>query len=52
MVENYKKFDWSRNSDWQLYLANLTGIKSYDQLEKYRRKWYQRNIDKNFDINF
>lgn len=45
MAEAYLKFDWSRNEQWQMYMSNLFGIKSREDLERVRRKWYKRNID-------
>lgn len=52
MAEGYLKYDWGRSEQWQIYMSNLFGIKSREDLERVRRKWYVRNVDKNFDINF
>eukprot|EP00347_Sterkiella_histriomuscorum_P023348 403334989 len=50
--EAYKKFDWTLNSKWQLYLSNLFPMPPRERLEKLRKKWYRDNIDKEFDLNY
>ena len=48
----YKGFNWSGDQKWQQYYSNIVPAPPMKQLEKIKRKWYQKNIDKDFDITF
>ena len=48
----YRKFDWTLNDKWQLYLGNIYPVPSRELLEKKRKKWYRDNVDKDFDITY
>ena len=48
----YRNFDWTLSSEWQLYLSNLYPIPTRERLEKMKRKWYRDKIDKDFDLNY
>ena len=37
---------------WQNYLNNIYPIPSRDKVEKIRRKWYKKNKEPSFDIEF
>ena len=49
--EEFEKFNWS-NPKWQLFLANLYPTPQYKQLMKFKKKFYQKEIDKDFDVNY
>jgi len=51
MAEGYKKFqdfDWS-DARWQTYLSGLYPQPKHQQVLKYKKKWYKRTIDPEFD---
>ena len=50
--KQYRKFDWTLNEKWQIYLNNLFPTPPRDRLEKMRKKWYRDNIDKDFDLTY
>jgi hypothetical protein len=50
-IENYKKYDFSRDKNWSSYLDNLYPTPSIDKTESFKRKYYKR-IDPDFDVNF
>lgn len=50
--KDYRKFDWTLNDKWQNYLDNIFPTPTRERLEKIRRKWYQQNVDKEFDVNY
>lgn len=49
--EAFEKFNWADNR-WQVYLESLYPQPRYTQLLKFKKKWYQKTIDKDFDVNF
>lgn len=44
--ERYKTYDWTANEKWQSYLKNIYPVPPLARLEKMKRKWYIRNVDK------
>merc|ERR1712232_1501891 len=53
MAEEYEKFlnfDWT-NEDWQRYLNGLEPKPPYNQMMKWKKKWYKRN-NPEFDVNY
>lgn len=48
----YNEYDFTTNPNWINYFTNLYPTPSHDQVEKIKRKWYKKNIDTNFQINF
>jgi len=48
----FKKFDWTLNDKWQIYLNNIYPMPPRDKLEKMRKKWYRDNVDKEFDLTY
>jgi len=54
MAEGYQKFlafDWS-DERWQTYLSGLYPQPSNEKLLKFKKKWYKKNIDHNFDDTY
>ncbi|CDU84887.1 hypothetical protein YYC_03257 [Plasmodium yoelii 17X] len=49
--QKYLNHDWVNDKNWKLYLSNLYPSPSIHNIEKYKKKYFQKNIDKNFDIN-
>lgn len=41
----YRSFDWGRCGEWQSYLANIFPSPTLVQVQRIRRRWYQRHID-------
>ena len=53
--ESFKKFqafDFQNDSEWQQYLKNIYPTPTIAQLQKIKRKWYQKNIDSNFVLDY
>merc|ERR1719422_2262909 len=54
MAEDYQTFldfDWS-DARWQTYLDNLYPTPNRHQILKFKKKWYKKNVDPNFDITY
>jgi len=54
MAEGYKKFqdfDWS-DVRWQTYLQGLYPQPNHRQVLKFKKKWYKKTIDPEFDDSF
>mmetsp|Transcript_109234 Transcript_109234/g.216938 ORF Transcript_109234/g.216938 Transcript_109234/m.216938 type:complete len:317 (-) Transcript_109234:56-1006(-) len=54
MAEGYKKFqdfDWS-DERWQTYLQGLYPQPNHRQVLKFKKKWYKKTIDPEFDDTF
>jgi hypothetical protein len=54
MAEEYQKFidfDWS-DERWQTYLNGLYPPPVNKQLTKFKKKWYKKNIDPDFDDTY
>eukprot|EP00403_Amphidinium_massartii_P024840 CAMPEP_0178386830 /NCGR_PEP_ID=MMETSP0689_2-20121128/8763_1 /TAXON_ID=160604 /ORGANISM="Amphidinium massartii, Strain CS-259" /LENGTH=377 /DNA_ID=CAMNT_0020007181 /DNA_START=29 /DNA_END=1163 /DNA_ORIENTATION=+ len=49
-VQAFLDFNWS-DDKWQKYLEGLYPPPNPRQLLKYKKKWYKRNIDPDFDDN-
>lgn len=47
----YKRYNWT-DEKWQSYLNNIYPIPKAALLEKIRKKWYKKNVDPDFDIEF
>lgn len=54
MEEKYKAFESFNWSDdrWQSYLDGLYPPPSYKQVAKFKKKWYKKNIDPEFDETY
>ena len=50
--EAYKRHDWVGDSDWQSYMNNIYPVPTREKVEKIRRKWYKKNKNTNFDVDF
>ena len=48
----YKRYSWQDDQDWQVYLSNLYPTPVMKVLEKIRRKWYKKNKVTDFDIDY
>lgn len=54
MAEGYEKFlefDWS-DERWQAYLEGLYPPPSHKQVLKFKKKWYKRTVDPDFDETY
>ena len=49
---DYKRYSWQDDQDWQVYLSNLYPTPVMKVLEKIRRKWYKKNKVTDFDIDY
>ncbi len=47
----YRNFDWGRCVEWQSYLSNIFPSPSLEQVQRIRRRWYQRNIDHSIQLD-
>lgn len=52
LFETYKKYDWQNDKEWQNYFNNIYPVPSREKVEKIRRKWYKKNKEPSFDIEF
>ena len=50
-ITKYKAFDFIHNKDWQEYLNHIYPIPTGSTLEHYKRKWYKRMVNPEFDID-
>lgn len=48
----YKSFDFGSNKEWQRYFEDLLPVPQYNQIEKFKRKWYKKAIDPSFDVDY
>ncbi|KAK2195422.1 hypothetical protein BdWA1_003098 [Babesia duncani] len=44
--KNFKEFDWSKSKEWLAYYQNLYPTPPLEKLEKYKRNWYRRHVNK------
>jgi len=49
--EEYLNFNWS-DERWQKYLDSLYPAPNFKQIQKFKKKWYKKTIDPDFDDNF
>ncbi|SBT31063.1 secy-independent transporter protein, putative [Plasmodium ovale wallikeri] len=49
--QKFLNHDWVNDKKWKLYLSNLYPFPSMHNIEKYKKKYFQKNIDQNLDIN-
>ncbi|CAK0896896.1 unnamed protein product [Prorocentrum cordatum] len=47
----FNLFDWN-DERWQAYLSGIYPPPNYRQLLKFRKKWYKRTIDPEFDVDY
>lgn len=50
--DTYKRYDWQGDSQWQMYLSNIYPVPTREKVEKIRRKWYKKNKDPEFDVDY
>ena len=50
--DTYKRYGWTEDKDWQSYLSNIYPVPNAAKVEKIRRKWYKKNKDPDFDIDY
>ena len=50
--KSYTEFNWAGDDKWQTYLKNFYPVPPANKLEIIRRKWYKKNHDKDFDIEY
>lgn len=49
--QKFETFDWS-DERWELYLSDLFPTPTGGQLLKWKKKWYKKHVDSDFDIDF
>eukprot|EP01054_Gregarina_sp_Poly1_P001370 Gregarina_sp_Poly_1__1369@NODE_133_length_13228_cov_89_141783_g119_i0_p4_GENE_NODE_133_length_13228_cov_89_141783_g119_i0NODE_133_length_13228_cov_89_141783_g119_i0_p4_ORF_typecomplete_len334_score36_07UPF0121/PF03661_13/2_9e21DUF1673/PF07895_11/1_7DUF1673/PF07895_11/45_NODE_133_length_13228_cov_89_141783_g119_i0917710178 len=47
----FEDFDWVNNAKWQSYFENLYPTPSVDKIIHFKRKWYKKEIDPDFDFS-
>lgn len=55
MEEKYKKFlefNWRECAEWHQYFSNIFPTPPGKKVEHYKKKFYQRNIDPDFDVQY
>merc|ERR1719409_947781 len=48
----FEAFAWESDEGWQGYLSNLYPQPSAGQLLKFKKKWYKKNVDPDFDDTY
>ena len=51
-IQKYKEYNFSLNPTWIKYFSELYPTPSFNQVEKIKRKWYNKNIDANLPLEF
>lgn len=46
----FNSFDWSSNDNWKKYLEELEPTPTGPLLDKYKRKWFKKNIDSSLEL--
>ncbi|CEM06507.1 unnamed protein product [Vitrella brassicaformis CCMP3155] len=49
--KKFLAFDFSKSSEWQSYLGSLYPTPPHDKILKWKKKWYQKNVDKDFPLD-
>eukprot|EP00922_Rhytidocystis_sp_ex-Travisia-forbesii_P047880 GHVS01071385.1.p1 GENE.GHVS01071385.1~~GHVS01071385.1.p1 ORF type:complete len:333 (-),score=52.16 GHVS01071385.1:240-1238(-) len=50
-ISKFNDFDWS-DARWQAYLSGLYPVPPADKILKWKKKWYNKNVDSSFDISW
>ena len=50
--KKYQEFDFSKSTAWLNYFDNLFPTPPMKKLEKFKRKFYRREIDNEFDVSY
>lgn len=50
--QQFTDFDWSSDQKWQTYLDGLYPPPNQRQLLKFKKKWYKKHIDADFDDTY
>jgi hypothetical protein len=48
-IKKFKEYDFAADSRWQDHMKGIFPIPPLDKLTKMRKKWYQKNVDQQFD---
>ena len=51
-LKKYKEYDFSKSASWLNYYDNLFPTPSMKKLDKFKRKWYNREVDNDFDVKY
>jgi hypothetical protein len=50
--KSYEKYNWANDQKWQEYYKGLYPVPSAKIVEKRKRAFYKKNVDKDFDVDF
>jgi hypothetical protein len=52
VFQKYKDYDLIHDPRWQTYMNSLYPTPGPVTLEKFKRKWYKRNVDDALDVDY
>jgi hypothetical protein len=50
--ESYENYKWSNDEKWQEYFRGLYPVPSAKIVEKRKKTFYKKNVDKDFDVDY
>ena len=50
--KKYTEFDFKASEEWHTYFDGLFPVPPKRKVEKFKRKFYNRKIDPNFDVSY
>ncbi len=50
--KKYQEYDFRTDQEWFKYFDELYPTPSQKKVDKFKRKYYKRNIDPDFDVNY
>ena len=50
--KKYQEFGWATDPKWCSYRDNIYPVPAAKQFEKIRRKWYKKNVNPDFDVDY
>jgi len=49
--EKFNNFDWTTSKDWEDYFGRLDPKPTGPTLEKFKRKWFNKNVDSSLELS-
>lgn len=49
-MKKFSEYDFSNSPKWQAYLKGLYPTPPLNKIDKFKRKFYKREIDNNFGV--
>jgi len=52
VFKKYQDFKWNSDPKWTAYRDALYPTPALKQFEKIKRKWYKKNVDPDFNVDY